>query len=134
MLFGAFTLQNFMTTNLTRDLDATPRQERLETTITAKDSLYPVAFKYAEQTGFDLETDDDGSYNLRRWFGPDNSPLSPIVLPRDPATLLQLLELTSHPEAGDIAQFWLNLQKFLPFLSAFMQNVAWPHPNLMKFL
>jgi hypothetical protein len=59
---------------------------------------------------------------------------TPTTLPKDPATLLQLMELTSHPEAGDIAQFWVNLQKFLPFLSAFMQNVAWPDPNLMKLL
>jgi hypothetical protein len=56
MSFGAFTLQNFMTTNLTRDPGATPKPERLTQTITAKDLLYPVAFKYAEQTGFDLET------------------------------------------------------------------------------
>jgi hypothetical protein len=59
---------------------------------------------------------------------------TPNILPKDPGKLLQLLGLTSHPEAGDIAQFWVNLQKFLPFLSAFMQNVAWPDPNLMKLL
>jgi hypothetical protein len=59
---------------------------------------------------------------------------TPIILPRDPVALLQLLELTSHPEAGDITQFWVNLQKFLPFLSAFMENVAWPDPNLLKLL
>jgi hypothetical protein len=59
---------------------------------------------------------------------------SPIVLPRDPTSLLQLLELASHPEAGDIVQFWESLLKFLPFLSSFMENVAWPDPNLMKLL
>lgn len=76
MLSGAIPIENTMSTNLTRDLDATPSPEHLAQTVTARDSLYPVAFKYAEQTGFDLETDDDdGSYNLRRWFGPDNSPL-----------------------------------------------------------
>jgi hypothetical protein len=50
---------------------------------------------------------------------------TPLILPKDPVQLLQFLELTSHPEARDIAQFWLNLQKFLPFLSRFEKNVAW---------
>jgi hypothetical protein len=59
---------------------------------------------------------------------------TPAVLPTDPDHLLILLGLESHPEAGDIAQFWLALQKFFPFLSAFMINVAWPDPNLMKML
>ena len=61
MLFGAFTLQNFMTTNLARDPVPTETSERLRTTVTGEDLLYPVAFKYAEQTGFDLETDDNGT-------------------------------------------------------------------------
>jgi hypothetical protein len=63
------------------------------------------------------------------WNQPESSDFSmksPAILPKHPVQLLQFLELTTHPEARDIAQFWLNLQNFLPFLSRFEKNVVWP--------
>jgi hypothetical protein len=77
------------------------------------------------------------SWNQAVWLPEDPRGFyvtSPIVLPTDPEHLLILLGLESHPEAGDIVQFWLALQKFLPFLTEFMENVTWPDPNLMKLL
>jgi hypothetical protein len=50
-------------------------------------------------------------------FGGDGIRTS-TTLPRDSASLLQFLNLTVHPEAQNIFDFWMRLRKFLPHLEA----------------
>jgi hypothetical protein len=113
-----------MTTNLTPDLKPMPRQERFELTVSEQDPLYPVAFKYTEQTGFDLETAADGSYNLCRWLGPDNLRLC-LTLFRglDLPTVITICDSVSLESWGNLGKLMASIGPLEPLACAPTQSI-----------
>jgi hypothetical protein len=81
--------------------------------------LFWLRYKDVELT-FSLDDCTTVCWDHKKWSEGDHPKglllITLVVLPKDPFQLLQFLELTSHPEARDIAQFWLSFQNFLGYL------------------